>query len=95
DGIAHYLALGNGQDLRVGLLGADELSNQSLSLGKVLGGAQCQPLVAARDVQQLLRQGGKSSSLIQCRMGNELGWRLVEMDKDQKCRRCPNYVLKG
>ncbi|MCX0445928.1 EscC/YscC/HrcC family type III secretion system outer membrane ring protein, partial [Aeromonas veronii] len=33
DGIAHYLALGNGQDLRAGVLGADEISNQSLSLG--------------------------------------------------------------
>lgn len=95
DGIAHYLALGNGQDLRAGLLGADELSNQSLSLGKVLGGAQCQPLAAARDVQQLLRQGGKSSSLIQCRMGNELGWRLVEMDKDQKCTPAANWCVQA
>lgn len=95
DGIAHYLALGNGQDLRAGLLGADELSNQSLSLGKVLGGAQCQPLAAARDVQQQLRQGGKSSSLIQCRMGNELGWRLVEMDKDQKCTPAANWCVQA
>lgn len=95
DGIAHYLALGNGQDLRAGLLGTDELSNQSLSLGKVLGGAQCQPLAAARDVQQLLRQGGKSSSLIQCRMGNELGWRLVEMDKDQKCTPAANWCVQA
>ncbi len=95
DGIAHYLALGNGQDLRAGLLGADEISNQSLSLGKVLGGAQCQPLAAARDVQQLLRQGGKSSSLIQCRMGNELGWRLVEMDKDQKCTPAANWCVQA
>lgn len=95
DGIAHYLALGNGQDLRAGLLGTDEISNQSLSLGKVLGGAQCQPLAAARDVQQLLRQGGKSSSLIQCRMGNELGWRLVEMDKDQKCTPAANWCVQA
>lgn len=95
DGIAHYLALGNGQDLRAGLLGTDELSNQSLSLGKVLGGAQCQPLAAARDVQQLLRQGDKSSSLIQCRMGNELGWRLVEMDKDQKCTPAANWCVQA
>ncbi|MBL0563495.1 type III secretion system outer membrane ring subunit SctC [Aeromonas hydrophila] len=85
DGIAHYLSLGHGQDLRAGVLGVDEISNQSLSLGKVLGGAQCQPLAAAREVQQLMRQGGKSSSLTQCQMGNELGWRLVEMDKAQKC----------
>lgn len=85
DGIAHYLALGNGQDLRAGVLGVDEISNQSLSLGKVLGGAQCQKLSSARDLQQLLRQGGKSSYLTQCRMGNELGWRLVEMNKEQKC----------
>lgn len=95
DGIAHYLALGNGQDLRAGVLGVDEISNQSLSLGKVLGGAQCQPLAAARDVQQLLRQGGKSSSLIQCRMGNELGWRLVEMDKDQKCTPAANWCVQA
>ncbi|MFM1713554.1 SctC family type III secretion system outer membrane ring subunit AscC [Aeromonas salmonicida] len=85
DGIAHYLALGNGQDLRASVLGVDEISNQSLSLGKVLGGAQCQQLAAAREVQQLLRQGGKSSSLTQCRMGNDLGWRLVELSKDQTC----------
>ncbi|WCH23592.1 type III secretion system outer membrane ring subunit SctC [Aeromonas salmonicida] len=85
DGIAHYLALGNGQDLRAGVLEVDEISNQSLSLGKVLSGAQCQKLSSARDLQQLLRQGGKSSYLTQCRMGNELGWRLVEMNKDQKC----------
>ena len=95
DGIAHYLALGNGQDLRAGVLGADEISNQSLSLGKVLGGAQCQPLAAARDVQQLLRQGGKSSSLTQCRMGNELGWRLVEMNKDQKCTPAASWCVQA
>ncbi|WP_440894266.1 type III secretion system outer membrane ring subunit SctC [Aeromonas dhakensis] len=85
DGIAHYLSLGHGQDLRAGVLGVDEISNQSLSLGKVLGGAQCQPLAAAREVQQLLRQGGRSSSLTRCQMGREQGWRLVEMSKEQKC----------
>jgi len=95
DGIAHYLALGNGQDLRAGVLGVDEISNQSLSLGKVLGGAQCQPLAAARDVQQLLRQGGKSSSLTQCQMGNELGWRLVEMHKDQKCTPAASWCVQA
>lgn len=85
DGIAHYLSLGHGQDLRAGVLCVDEISNQSLSLGKVLGGAQCQPLAAAREVQQLLRQGGRSSSLTRCQMGREQGWRLVEMSKEQKC----------
>lgn len=95
DGIAHYLSLGNGQDLRASVLGVDEISNQSLSLGKVLGGAQCQPLAAARDVQQLLRQGGKSSSLTQCRMGNELGWRLVEMNKDQKCTSAASWCVQA
>ncbi|TNJ25161.1 EscC/YscC/HrcC family type III secretion system outer membrane ring protein [Aeromonas sobria] len=95
DGIAHYLSLGNGQDLRASVLGVDEISNQSLSLGKVLGGAQCQPLAAARDVQQLLRQGGKSSSLTQCRMGNEQGWRLVEMNKDQKCTPAASWCVQA
>ncbi|MGY6036566.1 type III secretion system outer membrane ring subunit SctC [Aeromonas sp. AE23HZ002T15] len=95
DGIAHYLSLGHGQDLRAGVLGADELSNQSLSLGKVLGGAQCQPLAAAREVQQLLRQGGKSSSLTQCQMGKELGWRLVEMSKDKKCSPAASWCVQG
>ncbi|TNH94993.1 EscC/YscC/HrcC family type III secretion system outer membrane ring protein [Aeromonas sobria] len=95
DGIAHYLSLGNGQDLRASVLGVDEISNQSLSLGKVLGGAQCQPLAAARDVQQLLRQGGKSSSLTQCRMGNEQGWRLVEMNKDQKCTPAASWCMQA
>ncbi|WP_203130341.1 type III secretion system outer membrane ring subunit SctC [Aeromonas jandaei] len=95
DGIAHYLALGNGQDLRAGVLGVDEISNQSLSLGKVLGGAQCQQLAAARDVQKLLRQGGKSSALTQCRMGNELGWRLVEMAKDQKCTPAASWCMQA
>lgn len=95
DGIAHYLSLGNGQDLRARVLGVDEISNQSLSLGKVLGGAQCQPLAAARDVQQLLRQGGKSSSLTQCRMGNEQGWRLVEMNKDQKCTPAASWCMQA
>ena len=95
DGIAHYLSLGNGQDLRASVLGVDEISNQSLSLGKVLGGAQCQPLAAAREVQQLLRQGGKSSSLTQCRMGNEQGWRLVEMNKDQKCTPAANWCVQA
>ncbi|MGY3942354.1 type III secretion system outer membrane ring subunit SctC [Aeromonas tecta] len=85
DGVAHYLSLGNGQDLRAGILGSDEISNQSLSLGKVLGGAQCQPLAAAREVQQLMRQAGKGSFLTQCRMGNEQGWRLVELKRDQRC----------
>ncbi|MGL6153358.1 MAG: SctC family type III secretion system outer membrane ring subunit AscC [Aeromonas sobria] len=95
DGIAHYLSLGNGQDLRASVLGVDEISNQSLSLGKVLGGAQCQPLAAARDVQQLLRQGGKSSSLTQCRMGNEQGWRLVELNKDQKCTPAASWCVQA
>lgn len=95
DGIAHYLSLGNGQDLRASVLGVDEISNQSLSLSKVLGGAQCQPLAAAREVQQLLRQGGKSSSLTQCRMGNELGWRLVEMNKDQKCTPAASWCVQA
>ncbi|PJC94248.1 EscC/YscC/HrcC family type III secretion system outer membrane ring protein [Aeromonas lusitana] len=95
DGIAHYLSLGHGQDLRAGVLGADELSNQSLSLSKVLGGAQCQPLAAARDVQQLLRQGGKSSSLTQCQMGKELGWRLVEVSKEQKCSPATSWCVQG
>lgn len=95
DGIAHYLSLGNGQDLRASVLGVDEISNQSLSLGKVLGGAQCQPLAAARDVQLLLRQGGKSSSLTQCRMGNEQGWRLVEMNKDQKCTPAASWCVQA
>ncbi|VEG97261.1 AscC protein [Aeromonas encheleia] len=95
DGIAHYLSLGNGQDLRAGVLGADEFSNQSLSLGKVLSGAQCQPLAAAREVQQLMRQAGKSSSLTQCRMGGELGWRLVEMSKEQKCSPAAQWCMQA
>jgi len=95
DGIAHYLALGNGQDLRAGMLGVDEFSNQSLSLGKVLGAAQCQPLAAAREVQQLLRQGGKSSSLTQCQMGDEQGWRAVEMSKDQTCTPAVSWCVKA
>lgn len=95
DGIAHYLSLGHGQDLRAGVLGADELSNQSLSLGKVLGGAQCQPLAAAREVQQLMRQGGRSSSLTQCQMGKVQGWRLVEMGKEQKCTPAASWCVQG
>lgn len=95
DGIARYLSLGNGQDLRSGMMVVDEISNQSLSLGKVLGGAQCQPLAAAREVQTLLRQGGKSSALTQCRMGNELGWRLVELGKGEKCTPAASWCMQA
>ncbi len=94
DGIAHYLALGNGQDLRAGVLGADEISNQSLSLGKVLGARN-----ASRWLQPVTCSSccvrGKSSSLTQCRMGNELGWRLVEMNKDQKCTPAASWCVQA
>ncbi len=95
DGIAHYLSLGHGQDLRAAVLGVDEISNQSLSLGQVLGGAQCQSLAAAREVQQLMRQGGKSSSLTRCQMGHEQGWRLVEMSKEQTCSAALEWCVQA
>ncbi|MCA6219663.1 type III secretion system outer membrane ring subunit SctC [Photorhabdus sp. UCH-936] len=92
-GIAHYLALGNGQDLRPGLLATQDISNQSLSLSKVLGSAQCQPLSSARQVQETLRQAGKSSYLSSCRMGNTYGWRVIEQQcslKETWCVRAQN-----
>ncbi|ERT12562.1 type III secretion system outer membrane ring subunit SctC [Photorhabdus temperata] len=90
DGIAHYLALGNGQDLRHRLLATQDLSNQSVSLSKVLAGAQCQSLSPARQAQETLRQAGKSSFLASCRMGKTYGWRVIEQQcslKDTWCVR--------
>ncbi|MBS9422198.1 type III secretion system outer membrane ring subunit SctC [Photorhabdus caribbeanensis] len=92
-GIAHYLALGNGQDLRSGLLATHDISNQSIALGKVLSSAQCQPLSSARQVQETLRQAGKSSFLTSCRMGNTYGWRVIEQQcslKETWCVRVQN-----
>ncbi len=56
EGIAHHLALGNGRDLRTGILAVDEISNQSTTLNKLLGGFQCQPLNKAQEVQKWLSQ---------------------------------------
>ena len=78
EGIAHHLALGNGQDLRTGILAVDEISNQSTTLNKLLGGSQCQPLNKAQEVQKWLSQNNKSSYLTQCKMDKSLGWRVVE-----------------
>lgn len=78
EGIAHHLALGNGRDLRTGILAVDEISNQSTTLNKLLGGFQCQPLNKAQEVQKWLSQNNKSSYLTQCKMDKSLGWRVVE-----------------
>ncbi|OCQ54596.1 Type III secretion system outer membrane protein SpiA precursor [Photorhabdus australis subsp. thailandensis] len=96
-GIANYLALGNGQDLRTGLLATQDISNQSISLSKALSSAQCQPLSSARQMQETLRQAGKSSFLTSCRMGNVYGWRIIEQQcslKDTWCVRAQNKASK-
>ncbi|WP_445496752.1 type III secretion system outer membrane ring subunit SctC [Photorhabdus sp. SF281] len=96
-GIAHYLALGNGQDLRHRLLATQDISNQSVSLSKVLSGAQCQPLPPARQVQETLRQAGKSSFLASCRMGKTYGWRVIEQQcslKDTWCVRAQDKAIR-
>ncbi|WP_036771278.1 type III secretion system outer membrane ring subunit SctC [Photorhabdus australis] len=96
-GIANYLALGNGQDLRTGLLATQDISNQSISLSKALSSAQCQPLSSARQMQETLRQAGKSSFLTSCRMGNVYGWRIIEQQcslKDTWCVRAQNKANK-
>ncbi|WP_350305471.1 type III secretion system outer membrane ring subunit SctC [Photorhabdus viridis] len=96
-GIAHYLALGNGQDLRHRLLATQDLSNQSVSLSKVLAGAQCQSLSPARQVQETLRQAGKSSFLAPCRMGKAYGWRVIEQQcslKDTWCVRAQDKAIR-
>ncbi|KER04896.1 type III secretion system outer membrane ring subunit SctC [Photorhabdus temperata subsp. temperata] len=97
DGIAHYLALGNGQDLRHRLLATQDLSNQSVSLSKVLAGAQCQSLSPARQAQETLRQAGKSSFLASCRMGKTYGWRVIEQQcslKDTWCVRAQDKASR-
>ncbi|MCO2683865.1 EscC/YscC/HrcC family type III secretion system outer membrane ring protein [Pseudomonas aeruginosa] len=78
DGVGHYLALNNRRDLRGGLLEIDELSNQSLSLRKLLGSARCQALAPARAEQERLRQAGQGSFLTPCRMGAQEGWRVTD-----------------
>ncbi len=78
DGVGHYLALNNRRDLRGGLLEIDELSNQSLSLRKLLGSARCQALAPARGEQERLRQAGQGSFLTPCRMGAQEGWRVTD-----------------
>lgn len=78
DGVGHYLALNNRRDLRGGLLEVDELSNQSLSLRKLLGSARCQALAPARAEQERLRQAGQGSFLTPCRMGAQEGWRVTD-----------------
>ncbi|TDB62233.1 type III secretion system outer membrane ring subunit SctC [Photorhabdus khanii] len=96
-GIAHHLALGNGQDLRHRLLATQDISNQSVSLSKVLSGAQCQPLSPARQVQETLRQAGKSSFLASCRMGKTYGWRVIEQQcslKETWCVRAQNKASR-
>ncbi|WP_276528715.1 type III secretion system outer membrane ring subunit SctC [Photorhabdus heterorhabditis] len=96
-GIANYLALGNGQDLRAGLLATQDISNQSISLSKALSSAQCQPLSPARQVQETLRQAGKSSFLASCRMGKVYGWRIIEQQcslKDNWCVRAQNKASR-
>ncbi|WP_434524028.1 type III secretion system outer membrane ring subunit SctC [Photorhabdus asymbiotica] len=96
-GVANYLALGNGQDLRTGLLATQDISNQSISLSKALSSAQCQPLSSARQMQETLRQAGKSSFLTSCRMGNVYGWRIIEQQcslKDTWCVRAQDKASK-
>ncbi|WP_278250143.1 type III secretion system outer membrane ring subunit SctC [Photorhabdus tasmaniensis] len=96
-GIAHYLALGNGQDLRHRLLATQDISNQSVSLSKVLSGSQCQSLSPARQVQETLRQAGKSSFLASCRMGKTYGWRVIEQQcslKETWCVRAQNKASR-
>ncbi|ETS33193.1 EscC/YscC/HrcC family type III secretion system outer membrane ring protein [Photorhabdus temperata] len=96
-GIAHHLALGNGQDLRHRLLATQDISNQSVSLSKVLSGAQCQPLSPARQAQETLRQAGKSSFLASCRMGKTYGWRVIEQQcslKETWCVRAQNKASR-
>jgi type III secretion protein C len=79
NGVGHFVALGSKRGYMDELLQVDELSNQSLSLQKLLGTSQCQVLGQARELQQILAQTGKDSSLTACSLGNDTnGWRISE-----------------
>lgn len=78
-GVGHDIAITGRQGYMGGLLGVDELSNKSPSLGGLLKAAQCQPLAQAQEVQQMLRQAGKAASLSACAMAaGGQGWRVNE-----------------
>ncbi|MFJ2713793.1 type III secretion system outer membrane ring subunit SctC [Pseudomonas sp. NPDC087346] len=93
NGVGHFVALGSKRGYLDGLLQVDELSNQSLSLQKLLGTSQCQVLGQARELQQILAQAGKDSSLTLCSLGNEItGWRISEgacVEGVDQCVRAP------
>ncbi|WP_025131105.1 type III secretion system outer membrane ring subunit SctC [Pseudomonas sp. PH1b] len=93
NGLGHFVALGSKRGYMDELLQIDELSNQSLSLQKLLGTAQCQALGPARELQQILAQAGKDSSLTACNQGNDTpGWRIAEgacVEGVEQCVRAP------
>ncbi|MFJ2481331.1 type III secretion system outer membrane ring subunit SctC [Pseudomonas sp. NPDC087598] len=93
NGLGHFVALGSKRGYMDELLQVDELSNQSLSLQKLLGTTQCQALGQARELQQILAQAGKDSSLTACVMGNAIpGWRISEgacVEGVDQCVRAP------
>ncbi|MBK5527071.1 type III secretion system outer membrane ring subunit SctC [Pseudomonas sp. TH06] len=93
NGLGHFVALGSKRGYMDELLQVDELSNQSLSLQKLLGTTQCQALGQARELQQILAQAGKDSSLTACVMGNTTpGWRISEgacVEGVDQCVRAP------
>ncbi|PKA70729.1 type III secretion protein C [Pseudomonas baetica] len=93
NGLGHFVALGSKRGYMDQLLQVDELSNQSLSLQKLLGTTQCQALGQARELQQILAQTGKDSSLTACAMGNDTqGWRIAEgacVEGVDQCVRAP------
>ena len=93
NGLGHFVALGSKRGYMDQLLQVDELSNQSLSLQKLLGTAQCQALGQARELQQVLAQAGKDSSLMACSLGNDTtGWRIAEgacVEGVEQCVRAP------
>ncbi|MGE7956976.1 type III secretion system outer membrane ring subunit SctC [Pseudomonas sp. NPDC089530] len=93
NGVGHFVALGSKRGYLDGLLQVDELSNQSLSLQKLLGTSQCQGLSQARELQQILALNGKDSSLSACSLGNDTtGWRIAEgacVEGVDQCVRAP------
>ncbi len=76
DGIGRYVTLGHNIDMRQGLMSIDELSNQSSSLKKLLGVAQCQSLESAQAAQLVFKEKQESSYLKPCENQQGQGWRI-------------------
>jgi type III secretion protein C len=77
--VGQNIALNGSRGYMDDLLKVDELSNKSVSLKTLLKTSECRALDPAKELQQVLKQAGKDSSLSACGMASgERGWRVDE-----------------